>query len=331
MSTVPHAVSGALRDELERLPCDERFERLAALGKSAPPDERAAIEALRVQLADRVLAELGAAWGPIPFKAGVLRLSSKKTRAALGNAAKRARDRHIEAVMAAGGPPLGGRVAGGHRFATGLDERAVELPLALESAALHQPGAVLDAGAALNVPVVRAVVGRPAARVTHFTLPGVVEPVLPGHEDRFSHASGDLRAMSFADGVFDRVVSVSTLEHVGMDNSRYGAGAERDPASAAVAVRELVRVLAAGGELLLTVPYGQAADHGWFRVFDADALAALVEPASGHAVALRYFYYDAGWMEAGPAPSAPVRDAGFAPDVITGVAVARIVKAGGPS
>jgi SAM-dependent methyltransferase len=52
-------------------------------------------------------------------------------------------------------------------------------------------------------------------------------------------------------------VSVSTLEHVGMSNERYGVDDERteDPdVELAAAVRELRRVAKPGGTLLITVP-----------------------------------------------------------------------------
>jgi len=98
--------------------------------------------------------------------------------------------------------------------------------------------------------------------------------VLAGDEDRFAYSFGDLRAMPFRDGAFSRVVCVSTLEHVAMDTTRFGAPVrEGDDASAAVA--ELLRVLAPGGTLLATVPYGRASDHGWFRVLDR--LEQLIE------------------------------------------------------
>ena len=128
--------------------------------------------------------------------------------------------------MARGGLPLDGE-ARAARFGVGLDERVVEMPLALAAAALDRPGDVLDAGSALNLPLVRAIAGQPRARVTHLTLPGSKEPMLPGDEDRFVHAFGDLRTLPFRDHAFARVVCVSTLEHVAMDTTRFGA---RDPA-----------------------------------------------------------------------------------------------------
>ena len=55
----------------------------------------------------------------------------------------------------------------------------------------------------------------------------------------------DVRDLPFDDGAFDLVLCVSTLEHVGADNTGYGLDAEDDGASRLTALRELRRVLAA--------------------------------------------------------------------------------------
>jgi SAM-dependent methyltransferase len=60
---------------------------------------------------------------------------------------------------------------------------------------------------------------------------------------------GDVRDLDFAAATFDKVVSVSVIEHVHPEDG----GDVR-------ALRELERVLRAGGEVLLTVPYKAAAN-----------------------------------------------------------------------
>jgi hypothetical protein len=324
MNSGPSSAIDALREALDVLSWPDRFDRLAMENANAESAEhRAALTALRSECADRALVELSAGWSGVPLKEGILKLPSKKMRGALGQAAKRARDRAIVELVTRGGSPYDGR------FGQGMDERVLEIPLALRTARLHEPGEVLDAGFALNLPVVRQIAGRPVARVTHFTLTGSSEPTLPGDEDCYRRAFGDLRAMSYADGSFDRAVCVSTLEHVGMDNARYGASHEQAPETARLAVAELIRVLNPGGELLITIPYGLKADHGWFRVLDQHDLGALIAPASPHTVHTRFFYYESGWAEGGPEPPASVLNAGCATDVVTGVAVVHVTKAKG--
>jgi SAM-dependent methyltransferase len=61
---------------------------------------------------------------------------------------------------------------------------------------------------------------------------------------------GDVTALDYADGSAPAVMCLSTIEHVGL--GRYGDAI--DPQGSVKACRELQRVLAPGGRLLLSVP-----------------------------------------------------------------------------
>src|SRR5205085_247297 len=93
----------------------------------------------------------------------------------------------------------------------------------------------------------------------------------------FHAVQADLRRAPFREGAFDVVLCISTLEHVGRDNRRYGLGAaEVVPRTAMLqAARELGRLVAPGGYLLLTVPFGKAADHGWLATISREELTAI--------------------------------------------------------
>jgi SAM-dependent methyltransferase len=159
----------------------------------------------------------------------------------------------------------------------GLNERVVEYPWLF---AQDLSGSVLDAGSALNHgPLLDRLLPR-IDRLHVVTL----APERRSFPDRgVSYLYEDIRSLPYRDRVFDHVVCLSTLEHVGMDNSGYagGAGKAADPqAEAGRAVDELLRVLRPGGTLFVSVPYGRPDDHGWFRVFareDVDALRARSE------------------------------------------------------
>jgi SAM-dependent methyltransferase len=129
-----------------------------------------------------------------------------------------------------------------------------------------------------------------------------------------SYLYADLRDLPLRDGAYEHVVSVSTLEHVGMDTTHFGAATERaaDPSvELARALSELRRVLAPGGSLFLTVPFGVPEDFGWLRVFSAPALERALE-AFGPAEAriTHYAYGAAGWQlaDAESAANAHYRD-----------------------
>lgn len=98
----------------------------------------------------------------------------------------------------------------------------------------------------------------------------------------------DARSIGFRDGVFDQVICISTIEHIGL-----GCGIS-DKSGDARTMQEILRVMKKGGSAIITVPYGRKKrpEH---RVYDRSALAKLV---SHFSVAKKEFYrYDAGkWI-----------------------------------
>ena len=73
----------------------------------------------------------------------------------------------------------------------------------------------------------------------------------------------DVRDLPFEDRRFDLIFCVSTLEHVGRDNEVYDVDSARDERGDEAALRELRRVLASEGRLLVSVPTGVHDDQGW--------------------------------------------------------------------
>jgi len=111
-----------------------------------------------------------------------------------------------------------------------LNDRAVEVPVALRFVE-HQVGVGVEIGNVLS----------------HYTT--VSHRVV----DRWEEAPGVENIDVFdVRGPFDWIVAVSTLEHVRKDEPDQGA-----PWAAVTAVEHLRHQLAPGGELLVTVPFGQ--------------------------------------------------------------------------
>jgi SAM-dependent methyltransferase len=122
-------------------------------------------------------------------------------------------------------------------------------------------GRVLDAGSALNH---EHVLDRLLPEVESLTIVTLEPEAVTFTERKISYVYDDFRDLPFRDGHFDGVVSISTLEHVGMDNHSYGsrASASDNPdAELALAIAELRRVLKPGGDLLVSVPFGGYEDH----------------------------------------------------------------------
>ena len=117
--------------------------------------------------------------------------------------------------------------------------RSVEYPLVTRLLRAHPGERLLDVGA-----------GRMAEFATMMANRGVQVTAIDPRDDvgadtppatRLELAKADARKLDFADGRFQRVTAISTIEHIEEDD--------------ATAMRELARVLAPGGRLAVTVPY----------------------------------------------------------------------------
>lgn len=186
----------------------------------------------------------------------------------------------------------GGRLPDG--FGVGFDERVIEFPWL---AAHDLSGKVLDAGSTLNHLHVLSRVRPRMGRLDVVTL--APEP-LNFPEVGVSYLYADLRDLPLRDGAYDRVLSLSTLEHVGLDNSYYGAGEVRggDPERELLtAVAELRRVLAPGGDCFITVPAGAGERFEWVRTLTPAELTRVVDAFGPAEHALTYYRYTAaGWQ-----------------------------------
>ncbi len=141
----------------------------------------------------------------------------------------------------------------------GTDERVIEVPWVLSR--LVPSGRVLEVGYAFaEVPYLAALL-RSGVELVGVDLAG-------RDVEGMERVQADVRDLPLPDASVDQALLVSTLEHVGADNSGYGLQAEEAPASRADALRELGRVLRPRARLLVTVPLGERGDHGWFRLDD---------------------------------------------------------------
>lgn len=180
-----------------------------------------------------------------------------------------------------------------------LDERVVEYPWFL-SRLPPTPGKLLDAGSALNHDYLLSHDKLRNKTTSIFTL--APEPECYWKWG-ISYVYGDLRDCCFRDEYFDYIASVSTLEHVGMDNTRFytsdSSKNEYRPESYMRALSELRRVLKLGGVLYLTLPYGSAKNYGWLQIFDSTKIEKVLNvfcPAASQAFYFRYT--SLGWQVA---------------------------------
>jgi SAM-dependent methyltransferase len=178
-----------------------------------------------------------------------------------------------------------------------LDERIIEYPWLL-SRLPRGPGILLDAGSVLNHDFLLSCASVREKRIFISTL--APEPV-SFNALGISYVYEDLRASCFRDSYFDWIVSLSTIEHIGMDNTMlYTADAakhEDDREAYLAAVKEFHRLLKPGGRLYLSMPFGSAKSYGWFQIFEGSMLEKIkrqFEPAQYEETHFRYT--PTGWI-----------------------------------
>ena len=203
----------------------------------------------------------------------------------------------LQAIMAALNDPNYDPFALPARHGWRLDERIVEYPWFYHLLP-EGSGRLLDAGSALNHwPILMA----PKIREKSTFISTLAPESFSAWQSRISYVYEDLRETCFRDDYFDHVACISTLEHVGMDNTMLYTGDfsknEDDRKAYLSCLLQFHRVLRSGGTLYLTMPFGTHVNHGWFQIFDAPMVDSLIEtfrPSRQRETIYRYL--PEGWI-----------------------------------
>ena len=174
-------------------------------------------------------------------------------------------------------------------------ERSVEIPWVLSKYRGEQR--VLEVGYAH-------VEDRYVESLRHLGIPLLagldLAPGRPELADDFARVIGDARSPLFKPESLDLVLMISTIEHIGRDNTRYGVSLDRAPEDDRPDIRAAQRVwewLVPGGRMLLTVPFGRYEDHGWLINYDAEYLDSLIEGSGLSVLSETYCEHRGGWVE----------------------------------
>jgi hypothetical protein len=143
------------------------------------------------------------------------------------------------------------------------DERVVEYPFIareLTKLAGSQTIECADLGCVLNNSLVKDLIAQKVSRMWFFNV-SLERPQIHG---RVVYVEDDLRCSDMAGRLqFPFVTCLSTLEHIGMDNTRYGGTPQEfdtppnNPEEFAMSgVRKLKEFVALNGTLIISVPYG---------------------------------------------------------------------------
>lgn len=196
-------------------------------------------------------------------------------------------------------------------FGLRLDERVVECPWAI-SRVKPGPGLLLDAGSVLNTPMFLDVPELSQQKIIIYSL----ELDSVRLDSRLSYLHGDFREPVLRDGIFDTIVCISTVEHIGMwpipkppyDVALKQPQPEKDLFAYRGVMKTFHNLLKPGGRLLLTVPYGKHEDQDWLQVFGEDQLTDVKRSFGGECVSETYYRHAVdGWHTAKPEECAELK------------------------
>ena len=108
--------------------------------------------------------------------------------------------------------------------------------------------------------------------------------------------SGDIRKTNLPNNFFDLVFCVSTIEHIGRDNTVYAKTyCENDDLGDFKAIKEIHRITKKGGRIVLTAPYGKFHDYGWFIQYDDGRWNELIRASKCKKLREDFLIYKNGW------------------------------------
>ena len=90
---------------------------------------------------------------------------------------------------------------------------------------------------------------------------------------RWTFYQQDIRTNSFPNDFFDTVISISTIEHIGLGHYKDYKEEDGDKS----AMREIRRIVKSGGQILITVPFGKRFIGKWYRVYNKEMIKELVK------------------------------------------------------
>lgn len=181
-------------------------------------------------------------------------------------------------------------------YGFGFSERIVELPWFFSRLPLRH-GIHLDAGSSINFEVLLQAKKLQNKKVFIANL----NPERNCYWNKsISYYYWDLRHPLVVDNFFDSISCISVLEHIGMDNSGWtgqGKDKEKNGSDFLTVIRDFRRILKAGGNCYISVPYGSHRNYGWLQIFDKKMVNQIIRSFRPKSFRLTYFIYTKeGWQ-----------------------------------
>lgn len=182
-------------------------------------------------------------------------------------------------------------------YGYGLDERIIEYPWLFANFPKEECK-ILDAGSVLNH---EGIIEQGCLANKKLHILTLAPEIVCFWQKGISYLYEDLRYIPTRDNFYDVVVCLSTIEHIGCDNTIYIKDGRYDEIGLEdylKVMKEIRRVLKPKGSLFLSVPFGKCEYLGMFRQFDQLLLSSAVS-SFGPADMVRqdfYKYSEYGWQ-----------------------------------
>lgn len=221
----------------------------------------------------------------------------------------------IRAELNCGSRPWGSFCSG--LSTVGSTERVVEIPWVLSR--WKGEKRVLDIGTAFGLPLYMHELMKLGASQLH----GV--DVAPVKIKGVIMTQADVRKMPFPDSWFELVTCISTLEHIGLEDPFGTPLADKTPGDVA-ALKEMARVLAKGGRILVTVPFGRLEHLRFMKQYDLNEWDDTLRRSGLRVVEREFYGYSAsGWRRVdGPSELSAHEYQGVGAPAATGVLCAAL-------
>lgn len=182
----------------------------------------------------------------------------------------------------------------------GLDERLVEYKWIFQYISKVKSKTILDAGSTLNFDFLLEKIDR-SNRI-------FIQTLYPETTNfnylNVNYIYEDLKSSIFINDFFDYIICISTLEHIGFDNSFYNHNKIKTKVNDGNdkkyldVIIEFKRILKINGKLLITVPFGKKIIFNHLQQFDIDDVKKIIDIFKPSRYSLRFFTYkDFGWIE----------------------------------
>ena len=174
-----------------------------------------------------------------------------------------------------------------------IDERIVEIPWVVSNLKKNK-GNILDAGSTLNKLFIINEIKH--NKKIYFTTLYPEKKYFNNYN--ISYTYEDLCNLSFKDKFFDIITCISTIEHIGFDNSIYNYGdfvKEKHRITPEFKTKQVLqnlkRVIKTGGQIFISVPFGKKCKFSNMRQFDLKEIRQVIDTLKPKKYSMKFYKF----------------------------------------